>query len=68
MSNYLWKVTATKNIGKITKGMSVEILKSSTNSKPNQKEISQALSNKYNVNISESHCGQTNFDIIQIGK
>jgi len=66
MSNYLWKVTANRNIGKSNKGMSVEILKTNTNGKPGQKEIAQALKSKYNVDAHESHCGQSNFDIIQI--
>jgi hypothetical protein len=68
MSNYLWNVTAKKNIGQITRGMSVEILKPNTNSKPTLKEIAQALNIKYGTNIHESHCGETNFDIIQINK
>lgn len=66
MSNYLWKYTANKNIGNITKGMAVEIMKTNTSSKPSQQEIAKALNNKYNTNVHESHCGQSNFDIIQI--
>jgi len=68
MSNYLWKVTANRNIGMVTKRMFVEIMKSNTNAKPSQKEIAQALNNKYNANVNEGHCGQSNFDIIQINE
>jgi hypothetical protein len=68
IANYLWKVTANRNNGKVTKGMSVEIMKSNTDSKPSQKEIAQALTNKYNTDVHESHCGQSNFDIIRINK
>ena len=66
MSNYLWKYTANRNIGNVTKGMAVEIMKTNTSSKPSQKEIALALNNKYNAKVHESHCGETNFDIVQI--
>lgn len=47
MPNFLWKVTAIKNNAKVTKGMSVEIMKKDTGSKPSQKEIAKALNDKY---------------------
>ncbi len=63
---YLWKVTAKRNNGKVTKGMSVEIYKKGTNAKPNQEEIADALNEKYNEDIPKSACGQSNFDFEQI--
>ena len=68
MSTYLQKVTAIKNNGKVTKGMSVEIMKTGTSAKPSQKEIAQTLNDKYNANVHECHCGQSNFDFTQINK
>ena len=62
MAGYLWQVTAKQNNGKVVKGMSVEIYKTGTSSKPNLKEISEALNNKYNTNVHESHCGASIFD------
>ncbi len=59
---YLWNVTAKRNNGKVTKGMSVEIYKNGTSAKPTQEEIADALNSKYNTDVSKSHCGQTNFD------
>lgn len=60
---YLWKVTAKRNNGKVTKGMSVEIYKKGTNAKPNMEEIADALNDKYNENIPKSACGLYNFDV-----
>ena len=62
MSGHLWKVTATRNNGKVLKGMSVEIYKKGTTGKPEQKEIAEALSEKYNEDFHYSQCGQSNFD------
>jgi len=68
MSGYLRKVTAIRNNDKVTKGVSFEILKTSTNAKPGQKEIAEALTNKYNSNIHDSHCGSGNFEFLQLNK
>lgn len=68
MSGYLWKVTAIRNNGKVTKGMSFELLKTGTSAKPGQKEIADALNNKYNSNIHDSHCGSGNFEFVQLNK
>jgi fructoselysine-6-P-deglycase FrlB-like protein len=56
----LWKVTANSNNGKVTKGMSVEILDKNGN-KPNQTAIADALNNKYNENIPVTACGSSIF-------
>jgi len=66
MPNYLWNVTAIRNNGKVTKGMSVEIMKSNTNAKPSQKEIANALNNKYSAGISDGNCGLYVFSITPI--
>ena len=66
MANYLWKVTAIRNNGKVLKGMSVEILKSGTNAKPSQKEIAKALTTKFGQEFHDSQCGNTNFSFEQI--
>jgi len=60
--NYLWKVTAKRDSGKTTKGMSVEILKKGTSGKPTPKEIANALNDKYGTDIPSSHCAQGYFD------
>jgi hypothetical protein len=59
---YLWKVTAKRSNGRVTKGMEIEILKNGTTAKPSQKEIANALNSKYNTEINDSQCGQSNFD------
>jgi hypothetical protein len=55
MTNHIWKITATRNNGTVKKGMSAEILKSGTSARPNQREIAEALSDKYKERISEYH-------------
>ena len=50
MSAYLWKVTATKQLHKLPKGASVEIIKNNTSAKPTQQEINDAFTAKYGVN------------------
>lgn len=62
----LWKVTAKKEGGKIVLGMNVEIIKSGTTAKPNSKEISKAISDKYNAEVSESRCSEIYFNIEKI--
>lgn len=59
----LWKVTVRKESGKILKGMSVEIAVSDRSSKPRTKEIISAFLAKYNVEVSESKCSESYFDI-----
>ena len=50
MAGNLWKMTAIKNAGKLTKGMSVEILVTGTSA-------------KHGVTVSSCHCGYANFEI-----
>ena len=62
MANHLFKITAIKNNGKLLKGMSVEIIRKDTTSKPTQHEIAEAISKKYNIEINHSSCGHINFE------
>lgn len=62
----LWKVTVRKESGKVLKGMSVEIAISDRSSKPRAKEIVNAFQAKYNVEVSESKCSESYFDIEKI--
>lgn len=47
MANYLWKVTAKRDSFGISKGMNVEILIKNASRKPNQKEVIDAINEKY---------------------
>ena len=55
MAGNLWKMTAIKNAGKLTKGMSVEILVTGTSAKPSVKQIIEAIEDKYGVTVSSCH-------------
>jgi uncharacterized lipoprotein YajG len=66
MSSYLWNITAIRSNGRIMKGMSAEILKKGTTGKPNQKEIAEALNQKYNEKIHDSHCGSHVFNFVEV--
>ena len=63
MAGNLWKMTAIKNAGKLTKGVSVEILVTGTSAKPSVKQIIEAIEDKYGVTVSSCHCGYANFEI-----
>lgn len=62
MSANLWKVTAVKNVGKLTKGMSVEIVVKGTTAKPTAQQIIAAIEDKYGETVSSSHCSSSNFE------
>lgn len=64
---FLFKLVAKRNNGKLEKGMIVEIYKQNSSSL-SQKEVAQALNNKYNSNIHESHCGLGNFEIEKMNR
>ena len=66
MANHLWKAIAKKNVAKVVKGMEVEIVKSGTTAKPDQKEIAAAIERKYNIEIHYSNCGPSSFDCVEI--
>lgn len=62
----LWKVTAKRESGKIVKGMSAEIPISDRSGKPRAKEIAQAILSKYNIEVGETRCTETYFEIVKI--
>ena len=43
MTGTLWSVTAIKSAGKLTKGMTVEILVTGTTARPSAKQIIEAI-------------------------
>lgn len=63
----LWKVTAVKNAGKLTKGMTVEIIVTGTSAHPNAKQIIEAIETKYNITVSSCHCGNSNLEFTKLG-
>ena len=63
----LWKVTVVKNAGKLTKGMTVEIIVTGTTAYPNVKQIIEAIEAKYNVIVSSCHCGNSNLEFTKLG-
>ena len=61
MSSHLWKVTAKKAVGKVAKGMEVEVVKSGTTAKPVIKEIEEAFKRKYGISLI-SGCSLASFN------
>ena len=51
MAGTLWSVTATKSAGKLTRGMTVEILVVGTTARPSAKQIIEAIESKYKSNM-----------------
>lgn len=62
----LWKVTCKRNASKVPAGLTVEIVKSGTNAPPSPKEISAAIKQKYDINISETYCGRSYFEAEEV--
>ena len=62
----LWKVTAKRESGKLSKGMSVEIPISDRSGKPRAKEIAQAIATKYNIEVGVTRCTEIYFEIEKI--
>lgn len=67
MAGTLWSVTATKSAGKLTRGMTVEILVVGTMARPSVKQIIEAIESKYGVTVASCHCGYGNFEIVKLG-
>ena len=67
MAGTLWSVTATKSAGKLTRGMTVEILVVGTMARPSAKQIIEAIESKYGVTVARCHCGYGNFEIVKLG-
>lgn len=66
MSTHLYKVTAKKEMGKIAKGMSVEIVIKNASQKPNQKEVIDSLNLKYGAKTAASGLSLSNFEITEM--
>ena len=62
----LWKVTCRRNASKVPAGLTVEIVNSGTNAPPSPKEISAAIAQKYGISISETYCGRSYFDAVEV--
>lgn len=62
--NRLWKVVALRMTGKVAPGMSVEIVKTGTSSKPTIQEIGEAFGRKYGI-VLLNGCSLSYFDIRQ---
>lgn len=51
MSTYLWKVTLTKTVNKLPKGLSVDVIIRNRTGKPNIEDIRKAVKDKYNLDV-----------------
>lgn len=59
----LWICTAKKQVGKLPKGASAEVIKHGTTAVPNDKEITVAFESKYGVKIPNGLANKSNFDM-----
>ncbi|MFV0158264.1 peptidase [Empedobacter falsenii] len=66
MSTHLYKVSAKKEYGKLAKGMSVEIVIRNASRKPTQREVIDAVNQKYGANTAVNGLSLTNFDIVKL--
>jgi len=51
MSDYLWKIKAVTNWGKVVKGMEVDVIVRNNTGKPTTDAIRDALEAKYSIKI-----------------
>jgi hypothetical protein len=63
MSAHFYKVTAIKDYGKLAKGMFVEIVIRNASRTPTQKEILEAINQKYGANTAPNGLSLSNFMI-----
>lgn len=63
MSTYLYTATAKKQSGKLAIGMFVEIVISNTTRKPTQKEVLDAINQKYGAGTATNGTSLSNFEI-----
>lgn len=63
MANVLYKVTTKKKAGKLPVGASVEIIKTTGQSQPNAKEITEAFEAKYGISIPNGMANSSYFSI-----
>ncbi|MFV0174753.1 peptidase [Empedobacter falsenii] len=66
MSIHLYKVTAKKEYGKLAKGMWVEIVIRNASRPPNQREVIDAVNQKYGPNTAVNGLSLSNFEIVKI--
>lgn len=60
----IWICTAKKQVGKLPKGASAEVIKHGTTAAPNDKEITAAFETKYAVKIPNGLANKSNFELI----
>lgn len=65
MSITLWKVTAKKENAKLAKGMFVEIVIRNASREPNQKEVLEAINNKYGEKTAFHGLSMSLFDFLK---
>ena len=65
MSTHLYKVISKKEYGKLAKGMFVEIVIRNTSRPPNQKEIIEAINQKYGDKTAVNGISLSLFDILK---
>lgn len=65
MSITLWKVTAKKENAKLAKGMFVEIVIRNASRQPNQKEVLEAINNKYGEKTVSNGSSMSFFDFLK---
>ncbi len=63
MSVHVWKVTAKRDSFNIAKGMNVEIVIKNAIRKPNQKEVVEAINEKYGARTASNGVSLNLFDI-----
>lgn len=66
MANHLWKVTAKRDSFSISKGMSVEILVKNASRKPTQKEVIEAINEKYGERTAANGTSLSIFEMVEL--
>lgn len=66
--NHLWEVTCVRTAGKVPVGLTVEIIKSGTTAPPKAKEIKEAIKSKYGIDVSDSLCHRSFFEMVDVSK
>lgn len=66
MANHVWKVTAKRDSFTIAKGMTVEIVVRNASRKPNQKEVIEAINEKYGSKTASNGTSLTLFEIVEL--
>ena len=66
MANHVWKVTAKRDSFTIAKGMTVEIVVRNASRKPNQKEVIDAINQKYGSKTASNGTYMGNFDMVKL--